>query len=88
MVEVEFVGIIVAALTAGVVSFSLVILNKLSQVNEVAISTRGKLERTETRLNIVEERISKICERVEDLTRKQSLDSYIIDELKKRKDFD
>ena len=83
MPEFDFIGVVLAAVIAGVISFSLVMLRKVSDMNEVLMSTKTKTDHIEPRLNAIEEHMKKISERIEELKSNQRLDEYRIDEIEK-----
>lgn len=83
MVE-SFLGIIVVALVGGIVSFSLVLLNKISQINEQGLAMNGRLNHIESRIKTMENRIAQLWIRCEELAKQQYRDTYRIDELKKK----
>lgn len=85
MVEFDFIGVVLAAVIAGVISFSLVMLRKVSDMNEVLMSAKTKVDHIEPRLNAIEEQIKKMSERIEELKSNQRLDEYRIDEIEKEK---
>lgn len=77
MVEFDFIGVVLAAVIGAVVSFSLMIFRKVSQINEARLVFTSKIEYMESQLN-------KIIDTVEELKSMQRLHTYKIDEVKKK----
>lgn len=77
--DFQFIGVVLAAVVGAVVSFSFMIFKKVSEINEARLIFNNKIQYMESQLN-------KMSESVEELKSKQRLDTYRIDELKKKND--
>lgn len=80
----SFLSIVVVALVGGIVSFSLVLLSKISQINEQGLAMKGRLDHVESRIHTMETRIAELWIKSEELSKQQALDKYRIDELKRK----
>lgn len=84
MPDIEIVAVIFIALVGGIVTFSIAVLHKISAINEQSLVTKSREEEVEKRLSMVEQRISRLWERVEEVIKQQYKDTYRIDELKRK----